>query len=232
VAVRPPGHHALSAQGMGFCLFNNAAMAAAAARRAGRQKVLIIDWDVHHGNGTHEIFWRDPSVLFVSLHQEYWYPGTGALDEIGGGPGEGFTVNIPLPAGAGDGAYADVFGEVVLPLAAAFGPDLIVVSAGYDAHASDPLGGMVVTTAGFGRLAALTDEAARAAGSPLVAVLEGGYDLEALAGSTLATIGALAGRRTGGSAEETPETADEVSASAIAARLRAVRRQALAHWRI
>ncbi len=239
VAVRPPGHHALPDRGMGFCLFNNAAVAAASARRAGRERVMIVDWDVHHGNGTQAIFWRDPSVLFVSLHQEYWYPGTGAIEELGEGPGEGFTVNVPLPAETGDGGYGEVFEEIVLPLAAAFRPEIIVVSAGYDAHHADPLGGMALTAAGFGRLTGLLEGAARAIAAPLLAVLEGGYDLGALGESIVATLEVLTGR----SARQPPPAAQgavpvgavgsrEVAYAAIRARLRAVRRLLLTHWRI
>ncbi len=230
VAVRPPGHHALPDRGMGFCLFNNVAVAAVAARRAGRQRVMIVDWDVHHGNGTQAVFWRDPDVLFVSLHQEYWYPGTGLLDEVGEGPGEGFTVNIPLPAETGDGGYDEAFGEVVLPLVSAYRPDFLIVSAGYDAHYADPLGGMVLTARGFGRLARLLDEAARATETPVLAVLEGGYDLEALGASTVATLEALTGRTAWGVAAEVPPT--EGALVVLRSRLRAVRRVALSHWRI
>lgn len=239
VAVRPPGHHASADRGMGFCLFDNVAVAAVAARRAGRERVMIVDWDVHHGNGTQAIFWRDPSVLYVSLHQEYWYPGTGAVEELGEGPGEGFTVNVPLPAETGDGGYGDVFAEVVLPLAAAFRPDFLAISAGYDAHASDPLGGMVLTTAGFGRLTQLLDGAARAVDAPLLAVLEGGYDLDALGDSVVATLGVLAGRSAPepgpagqGAAAVGGTGPREAAPAAIRARLRAIRRLLLAHWRI
>ena len=249
VAVRPPGHHALPSGGMGFCLFNNAAVAAAAARRAGRERVLILDWDVHHGNGTQAIFWRDGSVLLASLHQEYWYPGTGVLEEVGEGPGEGFTVNLPLPAGTGDGGYGEAIEEVVLPLAAAFRPDFVVISAGYDAHYADPLGGMVVTAAGFGRLTRLIDEAARAADAPVLAVLEGGYDLEALGESVVATLEVLTGRpaarppavqvRIGAAADLAPWKSPgsavaptEAPPTAVRARLRAARRLLLNHWRI
>ncbi len=231
VAVRPPGHHALPDRGMGFCLFNNAAVAAVAARRAGRERVMIVDWDVHHGNGTQAIFWRDPSVLFVSLHQEYWYPGTGEVEEVGEGPGEGTTVNIPLPAGTGDEGYMDVFTEIVLPLFSAFRPDAVVVSAGYDAHESDPLGGMVLTAAGFGRLALVLDGAAQKTGTPLVAVLEGGYDLPALGASVVATLDALTGRDLP-AATPPADAPPETSAMAIRGRVRAVRRVALTHWRI
>jgi acetoin utilization deacetylase AcuC-like enzyme len=244
-AIRPPGHHARPAAGMGFCLFINAAIAAAAARRAGRERILILDWDVHHGNGTQEIFWRDGSVLLVSLHQEYWYPGTGAMEELGEGPGEGFTVNVPLPAGTGDGGYADAFEDVVLPLVSAWRPDFVVISAGYDAHHADPLGGMTLTTAGFGRLARQIDEAATAVGAPVLAVLEGGYDLQALGASVVATLEALTGRAAARSPAPAPADGratwpsargagppPEIPPSAVRSRLRAVRRLLLTHWRI
>lgn len=230
VTVRPPGHHALPDRGMGFCLLNNAAVAAAAARRSGRKRVMIIDWDVHHGNGTQAVFWRDPGVLFVSLHQEYWYPGTGALSDVGEGPGEGFTVNLPLPAETGDGGYEEAFTEVVLPLASVYSPDFLIVSAGYDAHFSDPLGGMVLTARGFGRLARLIEEAARASGAPLLVTLEGGYDLAALGASCVATLEALVGRAAWGIPDEEPPP--EASSAAISPRLRAARRQLQNYWRI
>ncbi len=230
VTIRPPGHHALPERGMGFCLFNNAALAAAAARRAGRKRVMVVDWDVHHGNGTQAIFWRDPGVLFVSLHQEYWYPGTGALGDVGEGPGEGFTVNLPLPAETGDGGYEEAFTEVVLPLASAYAPDFLIVSAGYDAHYADPLGGMVLTARGFGRLSRLLDDAARASGAPLLVTLEGGYDLAALGASCVATLEALVGRAAWGIPDEDPPP--EASSAAIRPRLRAARSQLLGFWRI
>ncbi|MBM3469484.1 MAG: histone deacetylase [Armatimonadetes bacterium] len=230
LAVRPPGHHALPEQGMGFCLFNNAAVAAAAARRLGRKRVMIVDWDVHHGNGTQAVFWRDPGVLFVSLHQEYWYPGTGALGDVGEDLGEGFTVNLPLPADTGDGGYEEAFTEVVLPLGSVYNPDFLVVSAGYDAHFADPLGGMVVTARGFGRLARLLDEAASASGAPLLVTLEGGYDLAALGASCVATLEALVGRAAWGIPDEEPPP--EAPSAAIRPRLRAARRQLLNYWRI
>lgn len=230
VTVRPPGHHAMPERGMGFCLLNNAAVAVAAARRAGRKRVMVIDWDVHHGNGTQAIFWRDPGVLVVSLHQEYWYPGTGTLNEVGEGPGEGFTVNLPLPAETGDGGYEEAFGEVVLPLASAYAPDFVVISAGYDAHYADPLGGMVLTARGFGRLSWLLEDATRAAGVPLLATLEGGYDLAALGASCVATLEALIGRAAWGVPDEEPPK--EASPAVIRSRLRVARSQLLGYWKI
>jgi len=225
--VRPPGHHAGAAAGRGFCLFNNAALAARHAREGrGIQRVFILDWDVHHGNGTQEIFYRDPAVVFCSLHQEAWYPGTGALEETGDGPGEGTTINIPLPAGIGDGGYRHLFEEVVLPLLRAVAPGLIVISAGYDAHHADPLGGMVMTAEGFGALAQLVRAAAGP--TPIVALLEGGYDLPALASSVAATLEGL----TGLDADLSPErqAVDEAPFGVANARARAVRRIVGQHW--
>ncbi|MCC6628462.1 MAG: histone deacetylase [Chloroflexi bacterium] len=188
--VRPPGHHALAARGMGFCLYNSVAIATAAARAThGLDRVLIVDWDVHHGNGTQAIFEIDPRVCVVSLHQWPFYPGTGAAEERGTGAGLGTTVNVPLPAGIGDAGYQRVLREIVAPIARRFRPELVLVSAGYDAHAADPLGGMWVTSAGFGALTqqvvALADELC---GGRVAFVLEGGYNLEALAESVEATL--------------------------------------------
>ena len=163
---------------MGFCLYNNVAVAAAHARAAGASRVAIVDYDVHHGNGTQHIFERDPSVLYVSTHQYPYYPGTGGPDEIGKGEGEGFTVNAPLEAGAVDEDYRLVFAELVVPVLRQFAPDVVLVSAGFDAHERDPLGGMRLTTAAF---AAMTAELRRVAdecsGGRLALVVEGGYDL-------------------------------------------------------
>jgi acetoin utilization deacetylase AcuC-like enzyme len=225
--LRPPGHHAGAAEGRGFCLFNNAALAARhALDTRGARRVFILDWDVHHGNGTQEIFYRDPAVVFCSLHQEAWYPGTGALEETGEGPGEGTTINIPLPAGVGDGGYLHVFEEVVLPLLRAVAPSLVVISAGFDAHHADPLGGMMLTARGFGRLARLTREAAGK--TPVAALLEGGYDLKALAYSVAATLEALTGIES--RAEEPFVEVREAPFAVAAARARAVRRIAGEYW--
>lgn len=184
-AVRPPGHHAETAKAMGFCLFNNAAIAARHAQRAlGVGRVAILDWDVHHGNGTQEIFYDDPTVLYVSLHQYPFYPGTGAEGETGRGKGAGFTVNCPLKAGSGDDEYFRAWEERVLPALDRFKPELLITSAGFDAHRDDPLAGMNLTEESFARMTGLVVERARGfCGGRIVSVLEGGYDLEALAGS-------------------------------------------------
>ena len=194
--VRPPGHHATPTRGMGFCLVNNAAVAAAHALSRGLERVLIVDWDVHHGNGTQDAFWERREVLFASLHQWPLYPGTGAADERGAGAGLGFTLNVPLPPGTDDGALLAAFDAAVAPAAHAYEPELVVVSAGFDAHAADPLAGMRLSEAGFaalGRRAAGLAEAF--AGGRLVALLEGGYDPPALGRSVAAALRAFDGER-------------------------------------
>jgi acetoin utilization deacetylase AcuC-like enzyme len=192
--VRPPGHHAERDRAMGFCLFNNAAVAAAHARALGAAKVAIVDYDLHHGNGTQHIFEADPHVLYVSTHQFPYYPGTGAADEVGRGAGRGFTVNVPLEVGAVDEDYQQAFTAIVLPVVRQFEPDLVIISAGFDAHERDPLGGMRVTTPAFGamtlELRAVAEEYCR---GRIVALVEGGYDLRALGESLDAAIGALHG---------------------------------------
>lgn len=181
VLARPPGHHATPDRGMGFCLLNSIAIAAAHALARGTRRILILDWDVHHGNGTQDAFYDTEHVLFCSIHQSPLYPGTGAGHERGQGAGVGFTLNIPLPPGRGDDDYHQVLTEIVTPAARAYAPELVLVSAGFDAHRDDPLAGMRLTEAGFTHLAtAAARIAAESAGGRLVAVLEGGYDPGAL----------------------------------------------------
>ena len=191
--VRPPGHHALSDRAMGFCLFNTMAIGAEHLKRThGAKKILIMDWDVHHGNGTQAAFYDDPSVLFISTHQYPYYPGTGALNEVGVGAGEGFTINVPLPAGCADAEYVRVFQDVVIPAARKFEPEWILVSAGFDPHRRDPLGGMGVTEEGFCAMARMLLQLAdQYASEKLAFLLEGGYDLAALRNSVAAVLGAM-----------------------------------------
>ena len=189
-ALRPPGHHAERAQAMGFCLFANVAVAARHALDSlGAARVLVLDWDVHHGNGTNAIFHESREVLFASIHQWPFYPGTGPISDTGSGAGEGFSINLPVPAGAGEDVFCGLVEHVVLPAARSFDPDLVLVSAGYDAHRDDPVGGCSLETSSFAELT----RQVMALGKPVGCVLEGGYDLGGLAGSVAATMEVLAG---------------------------------------
>ena len=190
-AVRPPGHHALRNRAMGFCIFNNVAVAARYAREKGVERVLIVDWDAHHGNGTQVAFYDDPSVFYFSTHQWPLYPGTGRAEERGVGAGLGYTLNCPLPPGSGDEEFSRVYDQEFLPVALEYRPELILISAGYDAHELDPLTSLELTTQGYGRLAHRVARLAREVRAPVVALLEGGYSLSALARSVAATIEAL-----------------------------------------
>ncbi len=223
--VRPPGHHAERDRAMGFCLFNNVAVGAAYLReRHGLERVLIVDWDVHHGNGTQHSFYGDPSVMFVSTHRFPFYPGTGSLEEVGHGDGAGFTVNIPFPGGFGDVEYAAAFEAIVEPVAEEYDPDFILISAGFDPHVRDPLGGMAVTEAGFASMAkSLLAVARRCCAGRCVAVLEGGYDLNAIRNSSAAVLGQLMD-----SEAEIPPPAGESRAAPV---IDAVRRTYADYWR-
>lgn len=188
-AVRPPGHHAGRATAMGFCLLNNAAIAAEHARSRGADRIAILDWDVHHGNGTQDIFYGDGKILYLSAHRSPFYPGTGAAGEVGEGKGRGKTVNVALPRGSAEDIYAAAFTEIFLPILREFRPEVLIVSAGYDAHDDDPLGGMRLQSDTFGRFAATLDALVHEIGAaPLAMLLEGGYDLAALTDSIASTL--------------------------------------------
>ncbi len=192
-AARPSGHHAEPDRAMGFCLFDNVAVAAELAiRELGAERVFVLDWDVHHGNGTAEAFRHRSDVLFVSIHQAGIYPGSGPAGDSGSGAGEGYTINLPVPAGSGEDLWLSLLEDVVAPAALSFDPDLVLVSAGFDAHRDDPLAGCRLEAGSFARMACQVRDMARQADAPLGAVLEGGYEPAALAESVTATMAALA----------------------------------------
>jgi acetoin utilization deacetylase AcuC-like enzyme len=215
-ALRPPGHHAEPEVAMGFCLFNSVAVAAAlATAELGASRVLILDWDVHHGNGTEAIFRERDDVLLITIQQELIWPGTGLAEDVGAGRGEGFTVNLPVPEGSGGDVFFSLIDRVVAPVVGEFAPDLILISAGYDAHAEDPLAGLALGTEDFGQMAVEVRELGARIGAPVGAVLEGGYAPNALADSVAATMRGLGGT---GESVAAPETAVAAEAAARVAR--------------
>jgi len=222
--VRPPGHHAERNRAMGFCLFNSAAIGAQYLReKFGLQRILVMDWDVHHGNGTQHSFYDDPGILYVSTHQYPYYPGTGAAEEIGQGQGEGYTVNLPIPAGWGNEEYQELFQGVIDPICRQFDPQFVLISAGFDAHSRDPLGGMEVTEEGFGMMARILLRLARDhAQGRCAAILEGGYDLEGLQKSVVRVLEEMAG-------DTLVNALPQLEPRALLPRVKAVQRQ---YWKL
>jgi acetoin utilization deacetylase AcuC-like enzyme len=223
--IRPPGHHAERNRAMGFCLFNNVAIAAAYARNTyGLQRILIVDWDLHHGNGTQHSFYDDPGVLYFSSHQYPYYPGSGGFNEVGSGKGEGFNVNAPFPTGFGDAEYLAVYERILKPIALEYRPDLVLVSAGFDPYVKDPLGGMKVTGEGFGGLASLVrDIAEQTCGGKVLLALEGGYHPEGLRNGVRAVLQKLLGRPT-----PVPKMTPSASAAEVIARIVSVHKK---YWK-
>jgi len=228
--VRPPGHHAERHRAMGFCLFNHVAVGAAYLRSVhGLRRVLVVDWDLHHGNGTQNMFANDPGVLYVSTHQYPYYPGTGAADESGGRDGEGYTVNVPLPAGCGDAEYVDAFRRIVEPIAHEYAPEMVLISAGFDAHGRDPLGGMEVSEAGYRTMTRILLDVARVhSQGRCAAILEGGYDLTAIRDSSSVVLDELAG--VAAPAHEKP--APDHAQSRVGPLLERIRHVQQRYWRI
>jgi acetoin utilization deacetylase AcuC-like enzyme len=211
--LRPAGHHAEADHALGFCLFNNVAVAAELARRElGAHRVLIVDWDVHHGNGTADMFRRRADVLYASIHQSGLFPGTGAVADVGSGAGVGYTINAPVPKGSDEEVWLSLLEYVIVPAAAEFGPDLILLSAGFDAHRDDPLGGCRLDTDSFARMARHVRDLAAQADAPVGVVLEGGYDPPALAESVAVTMAAFAGEGEADSIAPDPFVTSRVAA--------------------
>jgi acetoin utilization deacetylase AcuC-like enzyme len=210
--VRPPGHHAEPSRGMGFCIFNNIAIAAEyAIKKFGLRRILIVDWDLHHGNGTQRSFYDSSDVLYFSSHQYPYYPGSGSIDEVGYGIGEGFTVNAPLPVGFGDAEYFRIYSSVLLPIALEYKPELVLVSAGFDPFIQDPLGGMRVTAEGFGALAGIIRDIADATcNGKILLALEGGYNLDGLRSGVRSVLHTLLGHTSEAIAKGNSNAADQV----------------------